>query len=181
MPDAAWNNALKEKEKLLAEREAIDQRLQKIEHFLQLYAEFGGARAGVIPKANASGSLFEASNSQDVVPNDKAERGIPQGDFEKELGKIIARARRPLPKASLKAKLAEAGISIGGFNPEKNLSTKLWKAAQSKFIILPDYGYWFRAVSHPDSGYEASPAMKDYDELSRFADAAFSLSEADYD
>jgi hypothetical protein len=160
---SAYENAMAEKQQLEIQQQQINGRLAEIETFLRLHRQFE-AKLDVVGEGRATLGPITASGygfvTRTPVSDIEGRKGVTQKEFEVHLSAILSDASRPLKFSEIKEKLADRNVPIGGANKDKNLSTKLWHAANKsdEFIKFPGQKYWFTDREIPQSELESIAA-----------------------
>lgn len=149
MSDAAYQNALAKRDRLLKE-------LEEVNNFLKLYQRFSPKTSK--PDQGDGGHQEAASGTKGAPPRS----GSTPERFEPYIRSALITAGRPLPRGELLERLKAAGNPIPGEYPAKNLGTIMWRL-KDKFVTLPGAGYWIMGVAMPEFGYNP-PGAKSFDE-----------------
>jgi hypothetical protein len=139
--------ALLERQRLEDERRKIDERIQRIDRFVEAYHEFAGDPLPATPPP------------VEEVETIKAPGGMSQEEFEKLVREILLDRGYPLTAPELAARLRERGRPVGGKNELRNVGNKLWRAEAALFNIRGK-GYWLRDTPNPKIGYDL-PKLSD--------------------
>ena len=151
--DTAYRNALKKREELKRD-------LEKVETFLELYAEFSDEP----PLPSAAGS--SASDSARTIPEHVVRETIsrlpePTAWKVKRVSRqAMLDAGHPLNRADLTEAVEKAGIRIVARDRGNYIGTVIWRA-KDEFVNIKGHGYWPADVPNEYLGYpsdESGPA-----------------------
>ena len=159
--DDALTNATAARDKLASEIntkvqevEDLRRRLSRVENFIGQWHEF----AGTAPNTSTSAAL--PVDSGDIRPERPRTTGNPKKeDVAAAARVVIGSLGGPIPRADLFKALAARGVVVRGADPEKTLSTMLWRMRHRVAVVKG--GYWLAEVPNPEIGYEPDlPALK---------------------
>ena len=174
--DIALKNAETRRDEVLLKIDEIESKIKALEQQLTI---FRGAR-GDIERFIAdwhrfAGTAFsepEPESTLSKVPqqetiSQEVRRGRVTGNPRKEIvastaREVIRKADRSLSRAELYQALREQGIVIQGADPEKTLSTMLWRM-RNEVVRVRGGGYWLAGIPNESVGYDpaTSPAGGD--------------------
>lgn len=167
MTDVALKNALTRKDELALKVSALKQELDAAvralsdtEGFINAWYEFANVSA---PESNR---IVENVPDTSRLLSQRKRHTKTTGNPSKEqvveaVLSIIHNVRSPVPRAMLLEELELRGIKLAGVDPDKVLSTMLWRMPQ-KIVRLPRFGYWDVALPYAQAGY--MPQERDPDE-----------------
>lgn len=145
-------------------REAIQEELQRIDHFLKLYDEFAAKYASEArpePTVNIQAATERVTAliepvlplvDPEVVPEAPARRKRASGNPKPEEVIRVARMAmlakgHPMTRRQVLDALQTQGITINGHDPIKVIGTTLWRSKQ--FVQHEGFGYWPKDAPTP--------------------------------
>lgn len=159
MTDRALDNATARRQIVLSEIKMLQERLNarraeadSIDRFIADWHKFAGTE--VEDEGDTLDTLPEAAAQG--TPQRRRTVGNPKKEEVAEAARVIIRERgEPIGRADLYAALTEAGVIIQGADPEKTLSTMLWRM-RNRVARLRGDGYWLQEVPWPAAEYDPS-------------------------
>jgi hypothetical protein len=157
--DAAYQNALQRRARLLRD-------LEKVEQFLALYEEFAADgpqnASGATPEQTANikeirPQEFVVVGEQSALPlmqdeSRKRTQGNPKpADVIRTVKELLAEKGHPMTRRQLLDALKSRDVVIRGANPMKVLGTNLWRS--DDVVSLEGHGYWLADQQYHPAGY----------------------------
>ncbi len=144
MSDHAYSLALQEKERLETllkdfqkKIEEIGADLSSINHYIDVHNKLVG----------------KEPVSKNILYNKKSHfSNMPKEYIAEQCIKIILSNKKPMNRSELYESLNKSGVIINGSEPEKVLSTMLWRM-KDKVVRLPGFGYWPADLDFPAADY----------------------------
>lgn len=144
MNDRAYSLALQEKERLETllkdlqkNIEEVGADLSSINHYIDVHNRLIGKEPVL------------RNNSYNNKPHFN---NMPKEYIAEQCIRIILKNERPMNRSELYESLNKNGIVINGTEPEKVLSTMLWRM-RDKVVRLPGFGYWPADLDFPAADY----------------------------
>lgn len=129
-------------EKALAKKAQLEIELQKVQTFLDMYAEFAGDDQPQPPTEAAS-------------PNNSAESSFlpitPYEELENIAIDVLIKNGRPLKRQQFYDAVKATGAIIGGNDERGNFGSKMSRS--SRLINIEGHGYWPKDKACPSAGY----------------------------
>lgn len=171
MTDIALQNAERQRDELLARRNAlrdelslVEGRLAAADAFIYQWHAFaddtplegqGSATGMIATQAIATGAT--TPTILPAVPNKR--RNSKKEDVAAAARQLIETAGSPMTRSDLFKRLEERGLVMDGSDPEMVLSTMLWRAGEAAGVArLKKGGYWLSEKDWPEAGYFPSLA-----------------------
>lgn len=163
MSDSAIRTALSQKAQLERDVASLTARLstkraelEKTERFIESWLDFAS------PEEKAAldfePRVLDTSGVYQKVQNPKKE------DVASAAVEIIRAYGAPMSREKLARALAERGIQLTGEDPDKVLSTMLWRMKDA-VVRLPGFGYWPANDPYARAGYDPEERRKQVDAL----------------
>tara|TARA_S200002703_G_scaffold59383_1_gene51509 strand:- start:594 stop:1079 length:486 start_codon:yes stop_codon:yes gene_type:complete len=137
----AYYNALKKREKLKREIDALENFIRQCEQLAK------SPDASIV-----TGTYMEQLESYDRLGKDVTGKGRL---IREACKKAISDARRPLQRIQLIEAVENQGIEFGVLDKANYLGTLMWRA-KDEFVNLKYFGYWLRHLPFPEAKYEPS-------------------------
>lgn len=152
--DAAYRNAMAQRDQLAAEINEVQQRLEElrrklavVDNFLRQWVEFAGKAPSMPPVESGDRSLVGMHTPKPRPKNPPKEVVI------ESVLSILRERGEPMSRAELFAALGERGIVLEGSDPQMVLSTMLWRMREKVTRLPKNMGYWPADVPYEPAGY----------------------------
>lgn len=123
----------------------LEDELKETGSFIKAWHRFEAIDPGAVPEP-----MFKPSNTVSLGRK-AASNTNPKKEFVAEWArKILVEKGAPLSRAELFKELGERGITLAGNDPEKVLSTMLWRMSHVIKRVDP-YGYWIAGQPLPST------------------------------
>lgn len=155
--DRALENALARRDAILSEIKSLQERIaplrqeaDDIDRFIEAWHRYAGSSEPL-----EAGHRTLAATLPAPLREDRPARatGNPKKEEVAEAARRIIQAHgEPMPRSDLYGALTASGIEIRGVDPEKTLSTMLWRM-RDRVARVKGGGYWLQEVPYPEAGY----------------------------
>ncbi|TIL27434.1 hypothetical protein [Mesorhizobium sp.] len=113
-------------EKALTRKAQLEADLQRVQSFLDMYAEFAGGE-----DAPAASQKPTTGDSEPITPYD---------ELENIAVNVLIKNGRPLKRQQFYEAVKEAGANVGGSDERGNFGSKMSRS--NRLVNLDGYGYW---------------------------------------
>ncbi len=139
--------------KLKREREALMERLAKIERALDEYTEWEKRVAGLVAAVNLPeqqrSTLDPTEYDDDALT--PSEQSTPSHVFEERLREILESLEEPITRKALLLELRARNVVVGGKNELNTLGTRLYRTPWVENI--KGHGYWLSERDYAAAEY----------------------------
>ena len=169
--DVALRNAQARRAEVVAKLEAAQQQVQifgtalaDIDRFIRDWHRFAGTNLKLSdPEPVLKGTLDRIIDQHEATEVRRTRvTGNPRKEEVAEAARAIITERgEPVSRPDLYKALLERGVVVRGTDPEKTLSTMLWRT-EGQIVRVRGGGYWLADVPYEAAGYDPKTDDKEH-------------------